>query len=104
MKIKVAIAGYGNLGRGVECAVKQNNDMELYGVFTRREPETVKTLTNTNVYHIDDILEHKGKVDVLIICGGSATDLPEQTPYLAEHFNVTVQFMSNAVEYYQNTK
>ena len=96
MSIKIGIVGYGNLGRGAECAIKQNTDMELYGVFTRREPETVKTLTNTNVYHIDDILEHKGKVDVLIICGGSATDLPEQTPYLAEHFNVIDSFDTHA--------
>jgi diaminopimelate dehydrogenase len=96
MSIKIGIVGYGNLGRGVECAIKQNPDMELYGVFTRRAPETVKTLTNTNVYHIDDILEHKGKVDVLIICGGSATDLPEQTPYLAEHFNVIDSFDTHA--------
>ena len=96
MSIKIGIVGYGNLGRGAECAIKQNPDMELYGVFTRREPETVKTLTNTNVYHIDDILEHKGKVDVLIICGGSATDLPEQTPYLAEHFNVIDSFDTHA--------
>ena len=96
MSIKIGIVGYGNLGRGAECAIKQNPDMELYGVFTRRAPETVKTLTNTNVYHIDDILEHKGKVDVLIICGGSATDLPEQTPYLAEHFNVIDSFDTHA--------
>ena len=96
MSIKIGIVGYGNLGRGAECAIKQNPDLELYGVFTRREPETVKTLTNTNVYHIDDILEHKGKVDVLIICGGSATDLPEQTPYLAEHFNVIDSFDTHA--------
>ena len=96
MAIKVGIVGYGNLGRGVECAIKQNPDMELYGVFTRRAPETLKTLTNTNVYHIDSILEHKGKVDVLIICGGSATDLPEQTPALAENFNVIDSFDTHA--------
>ncbi len=92
MKIKIAIVGYGNLGRGVECAVKQNDDMELYGIFTRRSPDTVKTLTGVPVFHIDNILEHKGNVDTLIICGGSATDLPVQTPYLAEHFNVIDSF------------
>ena len=96
MAIKVGIVGYGNLGRGAECAIKQNPDMELYGVFTRRAPETLKTLTNTNVYHIDSILEHKGKVDVLIICGGSATDLPVQTPSLAENFNVIDSFDTHA--------
>ena len=82
MKLKIAIVGYGNLGKGVESALLQNNDMELYGVFTRRAPQSVKTLTDTKVFHIDDILEHKGNIDALIICGGSATDLPEQTPYL----------------------
>lgn len=96
MKIKIAIAGYGNLGRGVECAVKQNSDMELYGIFTRRSPDTVKTLTGAPVYHIDNILEHKENIDTLIICGGSATDLPVQTPYLAEHFNVIDSFDTHA--------
>ena len=96
MAIKIGIVGYGNLGRGTECAIKQNPDMELYGVFTRRAPETVKTLTGASVYHIDDILEHKGKVDVLVICGGSATDLPEQTPMLARNFNVIDSFDTHA--------
>ncbi len=96
MKIKIAIAGYGNLGRGVECAVKQNSDMELYGIFTRRSPDTVKTLTGAPVYHIDNILEHQDNIDTLIICGGSATDLPVQTPYLAEHFNVIDSFDTHA--------
>lgn len=96
MKINVGIAGYGNLGRGVECAIAQNGDMELYGVFTRRPPESVKTLTNTAVYHIDDVLNHKDKIDVLIICGGSATDLPKQTPALAQHFNVVDSFDTHA--------
>lgn len=96
MTIKIGIAGYGNLGRGVECAVMQNPDMSLYGVFSRRNPETVKTLTGAPVYSMDDILSHKGKIDVLIICGGSATDLPEQTPYLAKHFNVIDSFDNHA--------
>lgn len=96
MKIRIGIAGYGNLGRGVECAVKQNGDMELYGVFTRRAPESVKTLTNVKVYHIDDILKHKDNIDVLIICGGSATDLPTQTPELAHNFNVVDSFDTHA--------
>ena len=96
MTIKIGIAGYGNLGRGVECAVMQNPDMSLYGIFSRRNPETVKTLTGAPVYSMDDILSHKGKIDVLIICGGSATDLPEQTPYLAKHFNVIDSFDNHA--------
>ena len=96
MKIRIAIAGYGNLGRGVECAILQNPDMELYGVFSRRNPKDVKTLTNTSVFAIDDILHHKENIDVLIICGGSATDLPTQTPELAKHFNVIDSFDTHA--------
>ena len=104
MKIKIAIAGYGNLGTGVECAVKQNGDMELYGIFSRRNPETVKTLTGANVYSMDDILNHKENIDVLIICGGSATDLPIQTPELAKNFNVIDSFDTHAKipEHYDN--
>ena len=96
MKMKIAIAGYGNLGKGVECSIMQNDDMELYGVFTRRAPETVKTLTNAKVFKIDDILNHKDNIDVLIICGGSATDLPVQTPEFAKHFNVVDSFDTHA--------
>ena len=94
--INIGILGYGNLGRGIECAVKQNPDMELKAVFTRRAPETVKTLGDTPVYHIDDILKHKDEVDVLILCGGSATDLPVQTPEYAKHFNVVDSFDTHA--------
>lgn len=94
--IRIAIAGYGNLGRGVECAVKKNADMELYGVFSRRNPSDVKTLTGACVYSMSSITEHKGKFDVLIICGGSATDLPVQTPSLAEHFCVIDSFDTHA--------
>ena len=96
MQTKVAIVGYGNLGKGVECAVKQNADMTLYGVFTRREPSSLKTLTGADVYHIDDILNHKDNIDVLIICGGSATDLPVQTPALSKDFNVVDSFDTHA--------
>lgn len=96
MTTKIAIAGYGNLGRGVECAILQNDDLELYGIFTRRDPSSVKTLTNANVYNINDILDHKDNIDVVIICGGSATDLPKQTPYLSEHFNVLDSFDTHA--------
>lgn len=96
MQTKIAIVGYGNLGKGVECAVKQNTDLELYGVFTRREPSSLKTLTGAAVYHIDDILNHKENIDVLVICGGSATDLPVQTPAFAKHFNVVDSFDTHA--------
>ncbi len=96
MKMKVAIVGYGNLGRGVEAAITQNSDMELFGVFTRRAPETLKTLTGARVFHIDDILNYKNDIDTLIICGGSATDLPEQSPYLAGHFNIVDSFDTHA--------
>lgn len=96
MSIQIGIVGYGNLGRGVESAVLQNSDTELYGVFTRRAPESVKTKTGAKVYSLDDIKNHKDKVDVLIICGGSATDLPKQTPELASDFNVIDSFDTHA--------
>ena len=96
MSIRIAVAGYGNLGRGVECAIKQNPDTELYGVFTRRDPKTVKTLTGAKVFSIDTIEEHKDNIEVVIICGGSATDLPVQTPALASYFNVIDSFDTHA--------
>ncbi len=96
MSIKVGILGYGNLGRGIECAVKQNPDMELAAVFTRRPPETVKILGDTPVYHIDEVLNHKDEIDILILCGGSATDLPVQTPEYAKYFNVVDSFDTHA--------
>ncbi|MBQ6420747.1 MAG: diaminopimelate dehydrogenase [Clostridia bacterium] len=94
--MKLAIYGYGNLGRGVESAVKQNPDTELIGVFTRRDPSTVKTLTGVPVYAAADVLKFKDSVDVLIICGGSATDLPGMTPVLAKDFNVLDSFDTHA--------
>ena len=96
MTIRIGIVGYGNLGRGVECAIRQNPDMSLFGVFSRRDPATVTTLTGANVYHIDDILNYKDQMDVLILCGGSATDLPVQTPALAKHFCVVDSFDTHA--------
>jgi diaminopimelate dehydrogenase len=90
--IKVGLYGYGNIAKGVECAVKQNKDMEVTCVFTRRNPETVSTISCAKVYKTDDVLNHKDEVDVLVMCGGSATDLPEQTPAMAEHFNVVDSF------------
>ena len=97
MSIRVGILGYGNLGRGVECAIKHNPDMELVAVFTRRAPETVKILTETAaVYSVNDAEKMKDKIDVLIICGGSATDLPKQTPEYAKMFNVIDSFDTHA--------
>ena len=97
MSIRIGIVGYGNLGRGVECAIAQNPDMELVAVFTRRPPESVKILSQTaTVYHIDDIQNMVGKVDVMILCGGSATDLPHQTPMVAKFFSVVDSFDTHA--------
>ena len=97
MSIKIGILGYGNLGRGVECAVKQNDDMELVAVFTRRNPEDVKILTETaTVCNVADVEDWKDKIDVMIICGGSATDLPKQTPVYAKMFNVIDSFDTHA--------
>ena len=94
--MKIAIYGYGNLGKGVEIASKYNSDVELIGVFTRRNPGDVKTLLGTKVYSADDILSFKDQIDVLIICGGSATDLPTLTPTLAKNFNVVDSFDTHA--------
>lgn len=97
MSIRVGILGYGNLGRGVECAIKHNPDMELKAVFTRRDPETVKILTESaGVYSVDAAESMKDEIDVLIICGGSATDLPVQTPKYAQWFNVVDSFDTHA--------
>lgn len=97
MSIRIGIMGYGNLGRGIECAIKQNDDMELVAVFTRRNPETVKILTpNVKVYSVDEAINKKDEIDVLILCGGSATDLPVQTPEYAKYFNVVDSFDTHA--------
>ncbi len=91
--MKIGILGYGNLGRGVELAVRQNSDIELAAVFTRRDPASLQIKTEgVPVVSVDDILEYQGKIDVLIICGGSATDLPKQTPVYAKYFNVIDSF------------
>ena len=94
--MKIAIYGYGNLGRGVELAIRQNPDTELFGVFTRRNPATVKTLTGAPVYAAQDVKNYAGQIDVIIICGGSASDLPVMTPMLAESFNVVDSFDTHA--------
>ncbi len=96
MKIKVAIAGYGNLGRGVEYAIENCPDMELVALFTRRNPNTVKPRTDIPVYHMDEAPNLKNDIDVVILCGGSANDLPCQTPEMAKYFNVIDSFDTHA--------
>ena len=97
MKIKIGILGYGNLGKGVECAIKHNPDMELKAVFTRRDPSSLSILTEgAKVYSVADAPAMKDEIDVLIICGGSATDLPKQTPEMAKYFNVIDSFDTHA--------
>ncbi len=97
MSIRIGILGYGNLGRGVECALRQNPDMELAAVFTRRDPKEVKILTETaGVCQISEIEQWKDRIDVLILCGGSATDLPVQTPEYAKLFHVVDSFDTHA--------
>ena len=97
MSIRIGILGYGNLGRGVECAIRQNDDMELIAVFTRRDPSQVSILTDSaTVCKVDEITDWKDKIDVMILCGGSATDLPEQTPKYAQYFNVIDSFDTHA--------
>ncbi len=96
MKTKIAIFGYGNLGRGVEAAVAKASDMELVALFTRRNPSDIKTATGVPVYSINDVLQFKGKIDVMMLCGGSAFDLPTQTPEMAANFNVVDSFDTHA--------
>ena len=96
MSIKVGIYGYGNLGRGVELALAQNPDVQAVGVFTRRNPSAVQTLTGLPVYSCDRAEDMQDKIDVMILCGGSATDLPVQTPALAKLFNVVDSFDTHA--------
>ncbi|HJA72342.1 MAG TPA: diaminopimelate dehydrogenase [Candidatus Lachnoclostridium stercoravium] len=97
MTIRIGVLGYGNLGRGVECAIKQNPDMELKAVFTRRDPAGVKILTETaKVYPVADAEKMKDEIDVMILCGGSATDLPVQTPEYVKLFNVVDSFDTHA--------
>lgn len=95
--IRIAIFGYGNLGRGVECAVRQNEDMSLVGIFTRRDAASVKPLfADSRVYNANDIEKMQNDIDVVIICGGSATDLPVQSPKLAGKFNIVDSFDTHA--------
>ena len=95
--MRIGIYGYGNLGRGIECAIKNDNDMELVAVFTRRDPQSVKIQTEAaRVCAAADVDKFNDKIDVMIICGGSATDLPKQTPELAKMFNVVDSFDTHA--------
>ena len=96
MSIRIGIMGYGNLGRGTELAIQANPDMELVGVFTRRAPESVQTVTGAPVYTAQQALQMQDRIDVMILCGGSATDLPEQTPQYARYFNVVDSFDTHA--------
>ena len=97
MSIRIGIFGYGNLGRGIENAIRQNADMELVAVFTRRDPSSLKINTEgALVCRADEVESFVGKIDVMILCGGSATDLPEQTPALAKHFSVVDSFDTHA--------
>lgn len=102
--IRIGIVGYGNLGKGVENAVKRSGDMELVGVFTRRDPKSIKTLFNTPVFSQDECFNMKDKIDVLILCGGSANDLMEQSPKFAKSFNIIDSFDTHAktLEHYKN--
>ena len=104
MAIRIGIAGYGNLGRGVESAVTAANDMELVGIFTRRSPETVKTMTGAPVFAWEETRNMTDKIDVMILCGGSANDLPTQTPQLASLYNVIDSFDTHAKipEHFEN--
>ena len=94
--MKLAIYGYGNLGKGVESAIAQNPDAELVGIFTRRDPNTLHPASGVPVYPASDIANHQKEIDILIICGGSATDLPGMTPVLAKQFNVIDSFDTHA--------
>lgn len=97
MSTRIGIYGYGNLAKGVECAIKQNADMELVAVFTRRDPKTVTILTETaKVCHVDEAKDYQDKIDVMILCGGSAKDLPQQTKEMAKMFHVIDSFDTHA--------
>lgn len=97
MSIRIGIYGYGNLGRGVECAIRHNPDLQLRAVFTRRDPQTVSILTpGVFVYRAEEAERFQGEIDVMILCGGSATDLPVQTPQLAQWFQVVDSFDTHA--------
>lgn len=103
-KIRVGITGYGNLGKGVEYAVESSDDMVLAGIFSRRSPEQIKPRTGVPVYSMEQAAQMKNQIDVMIVCGGSANDLPVQTAQLAEHFNLVDSFDTHAKipEHFEN--
>lgn len=103
-KIRVGIVGYGNLGKGAEAAIQQQPDMELVAIFSRRDPNSVKVKTNVKVVHVDDAKDYQNEIDVMILCGGSATDLPEQTPLIATMFNTVDSYDTHAKipEFYES--
>ena len=96
MTIRIGILGYGNLGKGIEAGIKYNSDMELVAIFTRRNPKDLNTYTNTKVVSVDEVENWKDKIDVMILCGGSATDLPVQSPKYAKMFNIVDSFDTHA--------
>src|SRR5699024_3123571 len=102
-KIQVGIVGYGNLGKGVEASIKQQSDMELVAIFSRRSASSIQPInSNVKVVHIDEAKDYQDKIDVMLLCGGSATDLPEQTPVFAKMFNTVDSFDNHGKipEYY----
>lgn len=103
-KIRIGITGYGNLGKGVEYAVENSDDMVLAGIFSRRSPEQIKPRTGVPVYSMEQAAQMKNQIDVMIVCGGSANDLPVQTAQLAEHFNLVDSFDTHAKipEHFEN--
>lgn len=103
-KIRLGIVGYGNLGRGVECALRFAKDMELVGIFTRRNPDNINSVTGAKVYSINDAMDMQDKIDVMVLCGGSANDLPHQTVEMAKYFNVVDSFDTHAkiAEHFKN--
>ena len=94
--MKLGIYGYGNIGKGVELACQQNSDIELFGIFTRRDKNTVKSILGTKVYNAAEAINFKNEIDVMVVCGGSATELPTMTPELAKDFNVIDTFDTHA--------
>ena len=104
MSIRIGILGYGNLSKGVESAILQNNDMELVAIFTRRNPESIKSVSKVPVFGVDELENYKDEIDVLVLGGGSATDLPKQTPKYVKYFNVVDSFDTHAriPEHFEN--
>ena len=96
MAIRIGILGYGNLGKGIEAGIKYNSDMQLSAIFTRRNPKELRINTDVQVVSVDEIENWKDKIDVMILCGGSATDLPVQSPKYAKMFNILDSFDTHA--------